>query len=87
MNTLNTLKTSLGCLFIALALNAAFTFGQGLAPGVLDNPGDDRPWLQLNCHNPSNNTTLTPKHTVIISSVRPQVKQIKENRWEISFLP
>jgi hypothetical protein len=72
----NTLKTSLGCLFIALMLRSGFMLAQG-----------ELPWLQLNCHNPSNNMTLKPKWTVIISSVRPNVKQIRDNRWEIEFIP
>ena len=45
----------------------------------------DAPWLQLNTHNPTSNATLKPKWTVIISSVRPTVKQIDTNRWEIEF--
>ena len=69
------LRTSLGCLFIALALNAAFTFAQ------------DAPWLQVNTHNPTNDATHLPKWTVIISSKKPSVKQIRENCWEISFYP
>lgn len=71
------------CLFIALALNAAFTFAQALAPGGLA-PGDNT-WLQLNCHNSGNTPQLKPQHTVIISSVKPSIKQLSTNRWEISF--
>ena len=69
------LRTSLGCLFIALALNAAFTFAQ------------DAPWLQVNCHNPASNANLLPKWTVIISTKKPEIKQLRNNRWEISFYP
>ena len=72
---MNALKTSLGCLFIALALHTAFIYAQ------------DLPWLQVNSHNPSNNMTLKPRWTVIISSVRPNVKQLRDNRWEIEFIP
>lgn len=69
------LRTSWWCLIAACVLNTAFTFAQ------------DEPWLQLNSHNPANNAQLKPKYTVIISSVKPTVKQIRENRWEISFIP
>jgi hypothetical protein len=31
--------------------------------------------------------TLKPRYTVLISSVQPRVKQIREDRWEIEFLP
>jgi hypothetical protein len=73
---MNTLKTSLGCLFIALMFRAGFMLAQG-----------ELPWLQVNSHNPSSNMTLKPKWTVIISSVQPRVKQIRDNRWEIEFIP
>jgi hypothetical protein len=72
-------------LFIALALNAAFTFAQATTPAGLA-PGDN-PWLQLNCHNSANTPQLKPQHTVIISSVKPVIKQLTQNRWEISFIP
>jgi hypothetical protein len=73
---MNALKTSLGCLFIALMLRSGFMLAQG-----------DLPWLQLNCHNPTSKPALTPKWTVIISSVQPKVRQIRNNRWEIEFIP
>jgi hypothetical protein len=69
------LRTSVWCLFIALALNVAFTQAQ------------ESPWLQLNTHNPARNVKLKPEWTVIISSVKPYVKQIRDNCWEISFSP
>ena len=67
------LRTSLGCLFIALALNAAFTFAQ------------DAPWLQVNTHNPASDQTMKPEWTVIISAKKPSIRQLRDNRWEISF--
>jgi hypothetical protein len=73
----NLLKISVGCLFIALALNVAFTLAQDA----------ETPWLQLNCHNPANNVKLNPKWTVIVTSKKPSVKQIAVDRWEISFTP
>ena len=78
------LKTSLGCLFIALLLNAAFTFAQGLAPGALGSTENIK-WLQLNYHNPKGLNAFMPQYTVIITSARPTVKQLQTNRWEISF--
>ncbi len=68
----------MGCLFIALALNAMFSYAEPLAQS-------EPPWLQLNTHNPSNNATLKPQWTVIITSKKPMIKQIRENRWEIEF--
>lgn len=77
----NLLRTSLGCLFIALALNTAFTFAQALVP----QPAQDAPWLQLNCHNKT--MEQKPEWTVIITSKKPSIKQIRTNCWEISFTP
>lgn len=76
----NLLKISVGCLFIALGLNAAFT--QFIEPEI---PFQEPPWLQLNCHNPANNVRLNPEWTVIVTSEKPTVKQIDVKRWEISF--
>lgn len=80
------LRTSLGCLFIALALNALFSYGQTLAPLAppLENLPDP-PWLQVNTHNPSNNQSHRAEWTVLISSRKPIVKQIRTDCWEISF--
>jgi hypothetical protein len=75
----------LWCLFIALALNAAFTFAQSLVPVQPEVPFIEPPWLQINCHNPAKNQKLKPQWTVIVTSVKPSIKQIGINRWEISF--
>jgi len=69
------LKFSLACLVLVLAMNGMFCFAQ------------DLPWLQLNCHSTVQTNGLQPKHTVIISAVKPTIKQIGTNRWEISFGP
>jgi len=72
------------CLFIALGLNAAFTFAQTFVvqPEI---PFIELPWLQINCHNPAKNQKLKPEWTVIVTSVKPIIKQLDINRWEISF--
>jgi len=70
------------CLFIALALNTAFTYSQTLQPEI---PFIEPPWLQINCNNPAKNQTLKPEWTVIVTSVKPSIKQIDINHWEISF--
>ena len=69
------LKFSLGVLIGVLIMNGLFATAQ------------DAVWLQLNCHNSAADTKLNPKHTVVISSVRPVVKQLRPDRWEISFIP
>jgi hypothetical protein len=69
------LRISWWCLIAACVLNTAFCFAQ------------DAVWLQLNCHNKTGVAELKPRQTVIISSVRPSVKQLAENRWQISFIP
>jgi hypothetical protein len=74
------LRISRWCLIAACCLNTLFCFGQYCL-------GQDLPWLQVNSHNPANNMNLKPKWTVIISSVQPRVKQIRDNRWEIEFIP
>jgi hypothetical protein len=86
----NLLKTSLGCLFITLLLNAAFTFAQGLIDPhpMLPIPPDiqwEPPWLQINCHNPAKNQKLKPEWTVIVSAMKPAIRQIDIHRWEITF--
>jgi hypothetical protein len=88
----NALKTSVGCLFIALALNAAFTYGQSLwlapypaIPMVKQPVQSDTVWLQLNSHSNSRDMKLTPEHTVIVTSKQPTIKQIRKNCWQISF--
>lgn len=99
----NILKTSLGCLFIALALNTAFTYAQQsmwllpYPPIPLTQPRvslaqpqipiqPDMPWLQINSHSKPNERQK-PEWTVIITSIKPSIKQIDTNRWEISFMP
>lgn len=83
------LRTSLVCLFIALALNAAFTSAQSLwltpNPPIPLNQPANTPWLQLNSHNPTRDRTLKPQWTVIITSVKPSIRQIAPKRWEIEF--
>jgi hypothetical protein len=69
------LKFSVGCLIGVMAMHTLFCLGQ------------DAVWLQLNCHSTTQTKGLQPKHTVVISSVRPVVKQLRSNRWEISFIP
>jgi hypothetical protein len=69
------LRISLLCLSLAFALHGLFCYGQ------------DLPWLQFNTHKTPNMQDFRPQHTVIISSVRPTIKQLAENRWEISFSP
>ena len=76
----------LWCLFIALALNEASSFAQDWQQdGSHPSPPPSAPWLQLNCHNSGDIPQLKPQHTVIISSVKPVIKQLTNNRWEISF--
>ena len=81
---MNALKISIGCLFIALALNAAFTFAQTLVPQP-EVQFQEPPWLQMNVHNPARNQRLKPEWTVIVTSIKPSIKQIDVNHWEISF--
>jgi hypothetical protein len=81
----NLLKTSLGCLFIALALNVAFTLAQDTMQTEI--PYRLPPWLQMNVHNASSRENLRPESTIIITTAKPQVKQIREKCWQISFTP
>jgi hypothetical protein len=67
-------------LFFAILTCAAAGFAQGLAPSQVDLH-----WLQLNFHNKPGDARLRPELTVIITSARPTINQIREGCWEISF--
>ena len=76
------LQTSLGCLFIALLLNAAFTFAQGLtltAPATI-NPA---PWLKIYTHN----NPGEPVQVIILSNREPTIFQMGDKEWRIKFYP
>lgn len=77
---MNALKISLGCLFIALALNVVFS--QILAPTT----AFDIPWLQINTttHRPGDKWQ-NPEFTVIYSSAIPIVTRLSPTRWQITF--
>jgi hypothetical protein len=81
----NLLKTSVGCLFIALGLNAAFTLAQDTMQTEI--PYHLPPWLQMNVHKAASRDNLRPESTVIITTARPEVKKIREKCWQISFTP
>lgn len=72
------MRASAGCLFIALALNAAFT--QVLAPA---DQFKDLPWLRLIFHENKHR----PQDVTIITKAQPQVTKLRENQWQISFWP
>lgn len=83
------LRASVWCLFIALALNVAFT--QALAPGVLGPgkaAGTTRAWLKIEYLNDAGNCPdcYRPDRTVIYSKKEPVVKKISEKVWTITFL-
>jgi hypothetical protein len=74
------LQTSLGCLFIALALNVALTHAQLLTP----ESAFDLPWLQIRT-TAGQDRTMRPESTTIYTSVPPLVRQVSGNRWQITF--
>ena len=60
------------------------TFAQTLVEQP-EIPFIEPPWLQINCNNPAKNQKLKPEWTVIVTSIKPSIKQIDINHWEISF--
>ncbi len=68
-------QTSLGCLFIALALNVAFT--QVVVT-------DDRPWLKLYIGAESGEE-LQPDRIIIMTTAEPVVSHVGNKMWKIAF--
>jgi hypothetical protein len=71
---MNALKTSLGCLFIALALNTAFTF-------AIPQQQQDRPWMQIS----SGGDSHKPESTIIKTTAIPSVTKVTPTLWIITF--
>jgi hypothetical protein len=62
-------------LLLVLA-GAAFAYADNVDPS----------WLQMNVHNPAGtHERLKPEWTVIVTSVKPQIRQLDISCWEISF--
>jgi hypothetical protein len=80
---MNALKTSLGCLFIALALNTAFTFAGNmwLVPYPPIHQAEDRPWMQIS----SGGDSHKPESTVIKTTAIPTVSKVTPTLWIITF--
>lgn len=77
------LRTSLWCLFMALALNVAFSHAQALVPQTAT--AADLPWLKVFVRNPTGSSK--PEDVTIISANKPEVRKLRDNRWQISFWP
>lgn len=74
-NHLAALLSIMKWLLLVLA-GAALTYADNVDPS----------WLQLNVHNPAGGQVrLKPEWTVIVTSVKPQIRQLDISCWEISF--
>lgn len=81
-------RASLWCLFIALAMNTAFTYSQGLGwQGMRRASPPDMPWMIISFTDPGDHKTIRPELTVITTSNQPVVKSTGKNQWEIHFTP
>lgn len=78
---MNALKISLGCLFIALALNNAFTFAQSMLLVPYPARPSDMPWMRIN----SKDETHRPEATTIQTTAIPTVTRISPKVWAITF--
>jgi hypothetical protein len=78
---MNALKASLGCLFIALALNTAFTFAQNVWLVPYPPIPQDRPWMRISTSDDSHK----PESTTIQTTAIPTVTRISPSVWAITF--
>jgi hypothetical protein len=78
---MNALKISLGCLFIALALNTAFTFAQGIWLVPYPPIPQDQPWIRISSRDDSHR----PEATTIQTTAIPTVTRISPKVWAITF--
>lgn len=67
-------QTSLGCLFIALALNVAFT----------QVVTDDHAWLKLYI-GAETGEELQPDRIIIMTTAEPVVSHVGNKMWKIAF--
>ena len=77
----NILKTSLGCLFIALAMNTAFTFAQSMFLVPYPSRPSDMPWMRID----SKDETHRPESLTIQTTAIPTVTRISPTVWAITF--
>ena len=78
---MNALKISLGCLFIALAMNTAFTFAQSMFLVPYPSRPSDMPWMRID----SKDETHRPETTFIQTTAIPTVTRVSPNVWMITF--
>ena len=71
------------CLFVALALNAGFTFAQTSVPSSAF--GNNIPWMKVYTTLKLKDETIQPSDIVIYTSAAPAVEQVARKVWRIRF--